>query len=119
LRTGLSVSRQTFRVDGIDCHNLEAVPRDFCGPQETHWILGAHYDSAPGTFGADDNISAVAILLETARLLMESENSRRNIRFVAYTNEEPPHFSNQSMGSRVHTRSCRKKWRQHPGHDLP
>ena len=106
-RTGFGVSRQTFQVDRFDCHNLEAVPRDFCGVQEPNWILGAHYDSAPGTLGADDNISAVAILLETARLLMESENPPRNIRFVAYTNEEPPHFTNESMGSRVHAQSCR------------
>ena len=107
-RTGLSVSRQTFRVEGIDCHNIEAVPRDFCGLHEPHWILGAHYDSAPGTPGADDNTSAVAILLETARLLTQSENPPRNIRFVAYTNEEPPHFTNESMGSRVHATTCRK-----------
>jgi hypothetical protein len=107
-RSGLSVSRQSFRVDGIDCHNLEAVPCDFCGLHEPHWILGAHYDSAPGTLGADDNTSAVAILLETARLLTQSENPPRNIRFVAYTNEEPPHFLNESMGSRVHAASCRK-----------
>jgi hypothetical protein len=107
-RSGFSVSRQTFQVDRVDCHNLEAVPRDFCGLGEPHWILGAHYDSAPGTFGADDNISAVAILLETARLLAQSPNPPRNIRFVAYTNEEPPHFMNESMGSRVHATSCRK-----------
>ena len=107
-QTGFGVSRQTFEVDCFDCHNLEAVTRDFCGLQEPHWILGAHYDSAPGTPGADDNISAVAILLETARLLMESENPPRNIRFVAYTNEEPPHFTNESMGSRVHAQSCGK-----------
>lgn len=107
-RTGLSVSRQTFRVEGIDCHNLEAVPQDFCGRHEPHWILGAHYDSAPGTPGADDNTSAVAILLETVRLLTQSENPPRNIRFVAYTNEEPPHFLNESMGSRVHAASCQK-----------
>ena len=84
------------------------MPRDFCGLKEPHWILGAHYDSAPGTLGADDNISAVAILLETARLLMQSDHPPRNIRFVAYTNEEPPHFTNESMGSRVHATSCRK-----------
>jgi hypothetical protein len=107
-RSGFSVSRQTFQADRFDCHNLEAVTGDFCGLGEPHWILGAHYDSAPGTFGADDNISAVAILLETARLLAQSPNPPRNIRFVAYTNEEPPHFMNESMGSRVHAQSCRK-----------
>jgi hypothetical protein len=45
-RTGLGVSRQTFQVDRSDCCNLEAVPRDFFGLQEPHWILGAYYDSA-------------------------------------------------------------------------
>ena len=107
-RCGLIVSRQTFPVGGIDCHNIEAVCPDFLGNSEPHWILGAHYDSAPGTPGADDNSSAVAILLETARLLSASDFSPRNIRFVAWTNEEPPHFLNESMGSRVHADSCRK-----------
>lgn len=107
-RCGLVVSRQSFRVDGVDCHNIEAVPADFIGFDRPHWILGAHYDSAPGTPGADDNSSAVAILLETARLLCAPSHAPRNIRFVAYANEEPPHFLNESMGSRVHARSCRK-----------
>jgi hypothetical protein len=34
-------------------------------------LLGAHYDSKPGTPGADDNGSALAICLECARLLGE------------------------------------------------
>jgi Zn-dependent M28 family amino/carboxypeptidase len=32
-------------------------------------LLGAHYDSVPGTPGADDNGSAVAVCLECARLI--------------------------------------------------
>jgi Zn-dependent M28 family amino/carboxypeptidase len=35
-------------------------------------LLGAHYDSVPGTPGADDNGSAVAVCLECARLLKEN-----------------------------------------------
>lgn len=34
-------------------------------------MLGAHYDSVPGSPGADDNASAVAVCLECARLLKE------------------------------------------------
>jgi Zn-dependent M28 family amino/carboxypeptidase len=34
-------------------------------------VLGAHYDSVPGTPGADDNGSAVAACLECARLLKD------------------------------------------------
>jgi Zn-dependent M28 family amino/carboxypeptidase len=36
-------------------------------------LLGAHYDSVPGTPGADDNGSAVAVCLECARLLKEND----------------------------------------------
>jgi Zn-dependent M28 family amino/carboxypeptidase len=40
------------------------------GPTEgPYLLLGAHYDSVPGTPGADDNASAVAACLECARLL--------------------------------------------------
>jgi Zn-dependent M28 family amino/carboxypeptidase len=36
-------------------------------------LLGAHYDSVPGSPGADDNGSAVAVCLECARLLKVHE----------------------------------------------
>lgn len=62
------------------------------------WILAAHYDTAPGTPGADDNASAVAILLEAARLLRK-ENPAREIRLVAFSTEEPPSFTTRDMGS--------------------
>jgi Zn-dependent M28 family amino/carboxypeptidase len=40
------------------------------GPAEGPFLLlGAHYDSVPGTPGADDNASAVAVCLECARLI--------------------------------------------------
>jgi Zn-dependent M28 family amino/carboxypeptidase len=44
------------------------------GPEEGPFLLlGAHYDSVPGSPGADDNGSAVAVCLESARLLKENE----------------------------------------------
>lgn len=40
------------------------------GPEDgPYLLLGAHYDSVPGTPGADDNASAVAACLECARIL--------------------------------------------------
>src|SRR5262245_3112627 len=36
-------------------------------------LLGAHYDSVPGTPGAEDNASAVAVCLECARLVKEHD----------------------------------------------
>jgi Zn-dependent M28 family amino/carboxypeptidase len=49
-------------------------------------LLGAHYDSVPGTPGADDNASAVAVCLECARLLKENDIGRAMI--VLFNREE-------------------------------
>ncbi|HIJ49593.1 MAG TPA: M28 family peptidase [Nitrospinae bacterium] len=38
------------------------------GTQSTPFVLAAHYDTKPGTPGADDNASPVAALLEITRL---------------------------------------------------
>lgn len=105
---GYEVSRQEFRVGGITCANVEALPAGFVGYDKSHFIIGAHYDSVPGTVGADDNASAVAILLELARLLA-GKPSAKSLHFVAYTNEEPPHFCTPTMGSVVHAKACRHR----------
>jgi Zn-dependent M28 family amino/carboxypeptidase len=49
-------------------------------------LLGAHYDSVPGTPGADDNASAVAVCLECARLLKAHAIGRAMI--VLFNREE-------------------------------
>jgi len=61
-------------------------------------LIGAHYDHLGGRYlGADDNASAVAILLETARLLPPL--SRHAVLFVAFNAEEPPYIRTPLMGS--------------------
>ena len=84
--------------DGTIFSNVEArlTPRPADVPGV--WILGAHYDTVPGTPGADDNASGVAVLLETARLLKDHRPARE-IRFVAFGTEEPPSFGTRNMGS--------------------
>ena len=69
-------------------------------------LLGAHYDTVYSTPGADDNASAVAVLLEVSRLL-RGHPSKRTIRYVAFACEEPPHFNLDSMGSQYHARQAR------------
>ena len=108
LGLGLKTTRQSFEADGVECHNIEAVGSNFQGKDKPHYILGAHYDSAMGAPGADDNISALAVMLETARGLVSAPEVLGNLRFVAYVNEEPPHFSNETMGSFVHAQACRE-----------
>ena len=71
-------------------------------------ILGAHYDTVPTTPGADDNASAVAVLLEVARQLKPLQ-PQRTVRFLAFPCEEPPHFAIGEMGSQVYARQCRER----------
>ncbi len=50
-------------------------------------IVGAHYDSVPGSPGADDNASGVAAMLEVARAAVDRPFPMR-VEFVAYDQEE-------------------------------
>jgi len=52
-------------------YNLLAVHADHPLGDRSRFVIGAHLDSVPGSPGADDNASAVAALLEVARLLPE------------------------------------------------
>jgi len=105
---GFTTSRQEFEADGVPCTNIEAVSASYAGHEAPHLVIGAHYDSAQGTVGADDNASAVAVLVEVARIL-KGDPSVSRIRFVAYANEEPPHFAGPTMGSQVHAQACRSR----------
>jgi Zn-dependent M28 family amino/carboxypeptidase len=50
-------------------------------------LVGAHYDSVPGTPGADDNASGIAAMLASARALARLE-PRPPVGFVAWNGEE-------------------------------
>ena len=54
-------------------------------------LIGAHYDTVPGSPGADDNASGVAAMLECAEALVEL-GSQRQVVFAAFDSEElqPP-----------------------------
>ncbi|UOQ74306.1 M28 family peptidase [Hymenobacter cellulosilyticus] len=97
------VEEQLFRVDGQPYRNIIAS----FGPADAERIIvGAHYDVCGDQPGADDNASAVAGLLETARLLHALKPTlKRRIDFVAYSLEEPPFFGTEDMGSAVHAKS--------------
>lgn len=71
-------------------------------------VLGAHYDTVFSTPGADDNASAVAVMLEVSRLLRE-HRGRRTIRYVAFACEEPPYFNMGVMGSQHHALEAHKR----------
>ncbi len=111
-RAGARTRIQRFDARGANYAN---VIGEF-GPEQTTepvLIIGAHYDafSERGDLpGADDNASGTAGLLELARLL-GSLQPRIPVMLVAFTNEEPPFFGSEQMGSAVHARSLEEEGR--------
>tara|TARA_R110001592_G_scaffold29350_19_gene106752 strand:- start:9917 stop:10888 length:972 start_codon:yes stop_codon:yes gene_type:complete len=98
---GYDVIEQKYEVNDFIYKNIIVN----IGPQNnSKFVVGAHYDSAGTTPGADDNASGVAGLIELSRLVKNNQLNRP-ITFVAYTLEEPPYYASQNMGSFVHAKS--------------
>ncbi|GAB3534300.1 M28 family peptidase [Pontibacter brevis] len=99
------IEYQDFTVGGGEKYrNVSAL---YKGTREERIIIGAHYDVCGDQPGADDNASAVAGMLETARLLQayqQKEKLNYTLEFVGYCLEEPPFFGTDEMGSAVHAR---------------
>ncbi|HKZ17533.1 MAG TPA: M20/M25/M40 family metallo-hydrolase [Geobacteraceae bacterium] len=104
---GLRVWEQSYQADDKKVANIVAELSGTVRPEEIV-IVGAHYDSQPGSPGADDNASGVAALLELARLFRDAKPGR-TIRFVAFVNEEYPFFQTELMGSRVYATEAKKR----------
>ena len=86
---GLAVSTHPFRALGGTYRNVIGT-RSASNPSpesDVPLIIVAHYDTVIGSPGADDNASALAVMLETARCLREVSLSRE-VRFIAFCLEE-------------------------------
>lgn len=106
---GYSVTRLPYDSEGVTVENLEVVLAGSAKAREVV-VVGAHYDTAAGGPGADDNASGVAAMLGIARALAASKHRpSRTIRFVAFANEEPPYFWNEEMGSLVYAKACKAR----------
>jgi Zn-dependent M28 family amino/carboxypeptidase len=83
-----SVETDEFEFRGRSHQNLILnLPSQATSAQKPPILIGAHYDAVPGTAGADDNASGVAVLLELARSFAE-QPARFPIRLVAFDLEE-------------------------------
>ena len=102
--SGYEVDYQNYNIKNRIFKNIIVTKPGKKKPREVV-ILGAHYDSMRGP-GADDNASAVAGLLEIARVFGE-RSTGRTLKFIAFTNEEPPLFKKGSMGSSVYAKAAR------------
>jgi len=95
-----------FLVNDRAVANVEGVREGGTRASEVV-VIGAHYDTAEGAPGADDNATGVAALLALARAF--EKPAARTIRFVAFVNEEPPHFWKESMGSLHYAKACKER----------
>ena len=98
---GLEPVTQDFPSGGRTVRNIEVQAKT-----DSLVVVGAHYDTVPGSPGADDNASAVAALIELAGMLASEELP---VRFVAFANEELPYFMGPEMGSWNSARRSRER----------
>lgn len=100
-----------FRLLGLDVstHSFEALGGTYRNVIGTHppqslfpLIIAAHYDTVMGSPGADDNASALAVMLEVAHCLRNVPLSRE-VRFIAFCLEEE-----DLLGSLAYASSLRR-----------
>jgi len=103
-KIGYQAAAQEFKVGGTMVKNIQAELRGNAHP-DNFIVVGAHYDSVPGSPGANDNATGVAAVLESARLLAAAKLDR-SVRFVCFVNEEPPYFRSEDMGSWHYAKRC-------------
>jgi len=114
---GLTSVRETYVSsswnDEVDesARNAEVTNLHFTlsgeGTKDGVVVVGAHYDTAWGTPGADDNASGCAALLAVATALRERKLAR-DVRFILFVNEEPPAFQRSDMGSLVAAQNLKR-----------
>ncbi len=105
--SGYTVRRQRYTIVDRPYENVEVERTGASRPGDIV-VVGAHYDSVPGSPGANDNASGVAALLALASAFARQDLSR-TIRFVAFVNEEAPFAHSDTMGSTVYAKRSRER----------
>jgi Peptidase family M28 len=106
-QAGYTVREQKYTVDGRTYSNLEVeIPGSSLSEQIL--VIGGHYDSAFTSPGANDNATGAAAVLALAREFVGTQ-PQRTLRFVEFTNEEPPFFQTKNMGSLVYAQAAKER----------
>ncbi|WP_341732931.1 M20/M25/M40 family metallo-hydrolase [Microcoleus sp. EPA2] len=79
---------------------LEQLPLSKGGKLEQPILIGAHYDTVPGTPGADDNGTGVAVLLELARAIA-LQPLKYPVKLVAFDMEESGYFGSKDYADKL------------------
>jgi len=89
-KIGIEVIEEDFEIDGFDIPFKNIIGKlDLSNGTAGEVIISGHHDTVFNAPGANDNASAVAILIETARIMYENQRLfRGNYRFVSFDLEE-------------------------------
>ena len=109
---GLAVERPSFGFGGAEYRNVVATMTGL-DPAAPRVLVGAHFDTVPGTPGADDNASGVAALLEVARLVV-GNRLKATVEFVGFNLEEPQGVRYR-VGSHAYARAARRRGARYSG----
>jgi Zn-dependent M28 family amino/carboxypeptidase len=107
-QAGYTVKQQNYQIDNKTFTNL-AVEIPGSSRSNEVLVIGAHYDTAFTSPGANDNATGAVAVLALAREFAGTK-PLRTLRFVEFTNEEPPLFWTDNMGSLVYA----KETKYHP-----
>jgi Zn-dependent M28 family amino/carboxypeptidase len=102
---GLEYALQNYQYSGKTFSNIIITLAGQKEPEKI-FVIGAHYDTVFATPGADDNASAVAVLLELCRLLKDYQPSK-TLKLIFFVLEEPPTFKTKYMGSYVYAKTAK------------
>jgi Peptidase family M28 len=106
-QAGYPVREQKYTIDGKSFSNLEVEIPGSSRADEI-LIIGAHYDSAFTSPGANDNATGAAAVLALAQEFVGTK-PMRTLRFVEFTNEEPPFFGKPNMGSLIYAQNAKQR----------
>ena len=105
-QAGYTVRAQNYTVDGKTFSNLEVEIPGSSRADEI-LVISGHYDTAVTSPGADDRTGAAAVLALAREFV--GTKPMRTLRFVEFTNREPPYSSTQKMGSQVYAQAAKER----------
>ncbi len=100
---------EVTRVPVDDSENVIAQLPGQLNPDKI-FVIGAHFDTVPGSPGADDNASGVAGMLEIARVLKNVQPDF-SLEFVAFALEERGYLDKFHRGSQQYVESAKTQRR--------
>jgi hypothetical protein len=98
---GLVVREDNWTYHGYEDINIEATLPGQNESSDEIYIVCAHYDSVPGSPGADDNGSGTAAVLAAAKVLSKYR-FEHTIRFVTFSGEEQGLLGSREYAEEAH-----------------